>query len=179
LTWLLIGGVVLVAAGLVLLHEMGTLKLEGLTGGVSKTVESHEFGFYNREGDRVLLVDKDKFGYPNLILMDLKKNYRMGIKVWPEGGGTPGLVFYDPSGIRGYLRMNGDQASVLKLAGANQKGSISLSVSEEGDPTLIITDKAGKVMFAVPDGASEPKPPEPMRPGIMPGPSDPGRHASG
>jgi hypothetical protein len=172
LAWLLIGGVVLCAAGLVALHEMGMLKLEGLTGGVAKTVESREFGFYNQEGNRVLLVDKDKFGYPNLVLMDLKKQYRMGVKVWPEGGGTPGLVFYDPSGVRGHLRMDENEASVLKLTGEKQKGGISLSVSADGDPTVIVTDKTGKVIFAIPEGASNPKPPEPMKPGIMPGSSD-------
>ena len=134
------------------------LRLEWLTGGVLKTVESKEFGFYNRDGTRVFLMDKDKFGYPNLILMDLKKNYRMGVMVLPEGEGTPGLVFYDSSGLRGHLRMTGDQASVLKLTGAKEKGSILLSVSAEGDPRLIMTDKSGKVMFAVPEGASETKP---------------------
>lgn len=162
-----------------MLHEQGLLKLEALTSGVFKTVESKEFGFINREGTRVFLIDKDKFGYPNLILMDLKKNYRLGIKVWPEGEGTPGLVFYDSSGLRGHLRMTGDQASVLRLTGAKEKGSISLSVSADGDPRLIITDKSGKVLFAVPEGASEPRPPEPDRPGFSPGSVDPRRGPGG
>ena len=64
----------------------------------------------------MLLADCDKFGYPNLIFMDLKKNYRMGVKVWPEGG-SPGLVFYDGSGIRGNLRMDEKRGSVLNLRG--------------------------------------------------------------
>ena len=123
-------------------------------------------------------MDKDKFGYPNLVFMDLKKQYRMGVKVWPEGGGTPGLVFYDSTGIRGHLRMDENESSVLKLTGAKQKGEISLSVSADGDPKLIVTDKAGKVIFAVPEGATNPKPPEPMRPGIMPGSSDRSRAAA-
>jgi hypothetical protein len=179
LTWLILGGLVLGAAGLATLHETGLLNLEGLTGGVARTVESKEFGFYNQFGTRVFLVDKDKFGYPNLVLMDLNKSYRMGIKVWPDGGGTPGLVFYDGSGLRGHLRMDENQASVLKLTGAKQKGSITLSVSAEGDPTVIVTDRAGKVLFAVPEGASEPKPPEPMRPGIIPNSGDPRRGPGG
>lgn len=165
LAWFIIGGLVLGAAVLVLLHEMGLMKLEGLTGGVARTVESKEFGFYNQFDTRVLLLDKDKFGYPNLVFMDLKKNYRMGIKVWPDGGGTPGLVFYDDSGLRGHLRMDENQASLLKLTGGKQKGSITLSVSAEGEPKLIVTDKDGKVLFAVPEGATESKPPESMGPG--------------
>lgn len=169
---LLVGLAVLGGGALAVLHDQGSLRLEWLTGGVLKTVESKEFGFYNRDGTRVFLMDKDKFGYPNLILMDLKKNYRMGVKVWPEGEGTPGLVFYDSSGLRGHLRMTGDQASVLKLTGAKEKGSISLSVSAEGDPRLIMTDKSGKVMFAVPEGASEPKPPAPQRHGFGSGSND-------
>jgi hypothetical protein len=172
---LMVGLLALGGGALAILHDQGLLRLEGLTGGVFKTVESKEFGFYNREGTRVFLIDKDKFGYPNLVLMDLKKNYRMGIKVWPEGEGTPGLVFYDSSGLRGHLRMTGDQASVLKLTGAKEKGSISLSVTADGDPRLIMTDKSGKVMFAVPEGASEPKPPAPDRPGFSPGSIDPRR----
>jgi hypothetical protein len=179
LTWLIFGGLVLGSSGLVTLHETGLLKLDGLTGGVSRTVESKEFGFYNQFDTRVLLLDKDKFGYPNLVFMDLQKKYRMGIKVWPDGGGTPGLVFYDDSGLRGHLRMDEKKASVLKLTGARQKGSITLSVSEEGDPTVLVTDKTGKVLFAVPEGATEPKPPEPQRPGIMPGVRDPSRSPAG
>jgi hypothetical protein len=153
LTWLVVGGAVLGTAGLIALHEMGMLKLEGITGAVSKTVESREFGLYNRDGNRVMLCDYDKFGYPNLVFMDLQKHYRMGVKVWPEGGGTPGLVFYDDTGIRGNLRMDDDNGSVLNLMGANKKGKITLAVSKEGDPAVIVTDKSGKVIFEVPQGA--------------------------
>jgi hypothetical protein len=153
LTWLVIGGAVLCAAGLIALHEMGMLKLEGITGAVSKTVESREFGLYNRDGNRVMLCDYDKFGYPNLVFMDLEKHYRMGVKVWPEGGGTPGLVFYDSTGIRGNLRMDENNGSVLNLMGADKKGKITLAVSKDGDPTVVVTDKSGKVIFEVPQVA--------------------------
>ena len=175
LKWILAAVLVLGSAALFALHQMGIVKFDTGNSAPAKTVESHEFGFYNQEGTRVFVIEKDKFGYPNLILMDLKKGYRMGIMIFPDGGGTPGLAFYDSSGLRGHLRLNGDHASALKLTGANQKGSISLAVSADGSPSLIITDKSGKVLFAVPEGASEPKPPEPMRPGIMPGSIDP-RH---
>ena len=170
---------VLGSATLFMLHQMGIVNFSTANADPARTVEAHEFGFYNQEGTRVFLVDKDKFGYPNLILMDLKKRYRMAVKVWPEGDGTPGLVFYDESGIRGHLRMTENQDSVLKLNGARGKGSISLSVSSDGDPSLIMTDKSGKVMFSVPAGATEPKPPEPMRPGVMPGATSPRRGAGG
>jgi hypothetical protein len=73
--------------------------------------------------------------------------------VWPEGGGTPGLVFYDNTGIRGNLRMDDNNGSVLNLMGANKKGKITLAVSNDGDPTVVVTDKAGKVIFEVPQGA--------------------------
>jgi hypothetical protein len=178
LKWILAAVLVLGSTALFALHQMGIIKFEIGKSAPAKTVEAHEFGFYNQEGTRVFLIDKDKFGYPSLILMDLKKGYRMGVMIFPDGGGTPGLAFYDSSGLRGHLRMNADQASVLKLTGASEKGSISLSVSADGNPSLIMTDKTGKVMFAVPEGASEPKKPEPMRPGVMPGSNDP-RHGSG
>lgn len=177
---MLLAGLFLLGGGaLAVLYDQGKLRLEAITGGVLKTVEAKEFGFYNRQDERVFLIDKDKFGYPNLILMDLKKRYRMGILVFADGDGTPGLVFYDGSGLRGHLRMTGDQASVLKLTGAKQKGSILLSVSADGDPHLIITDKSGKVMFAVPEGATETKPKEAMRPGSIPGSTDSRRGPGG
>jgi hypothetical protein len=155
LVWLIFGGMVLAAAGLVILHESGLLRLDSFTGAVSKTVESKEFGLYNRDGNRVMLTDYDKFGYPNLVFMDLQKKYKMGVKVWPEGGGTPGLVFYDDTGIRGNLRMDENRGSVLNLLGSGKKGKISLAVSEDGDPSVVITDKQGKVIFEVPARTSE------------------------
>ncbi len=117
---------------------------------VSETVKSKEYGLVNRDGNRLLLVDNDKFGLPNAIFMDLKKNYRMGIKVWPEGGGTPGMVFYDQSGTRGQFRMVEDGSSVLSLMGEGGKGGISLSVAPDSTPSLKLTDKTGKVLFEAP-----------------------------
>jgi hypothetical protein len=154
LQWLISGVAILAAGAGFYLHEIGILRLKGLTREPDKTVESQEFGLYNRKGDRVMLTDYDKFGYPNLVFMDLEKHYKMGIKVWPEGGGTPGMVFYDDTGIRGNWRMDEKNATVLNLMGRGKTGRITLAVSADGEPSLSITDKQGKVLFEVPQGAS-------------------------
>jgi hypothetical protein len=158
LQWLIAGAVVLASGALFYLHEAGVLKIKSGSHDVEKTVESQEFGLYNRTGDRVVLGDYDKFGYPNLVFMDLKKNYRMGIKVWPEGGGTPGMVFYDDTGIRGNWRMDENNGTALNLMGRGQKGKISLGVTAEGDPSVTVTNKEGRVIFAVPEMAEQAKP---------------------
>jgi hypothetical protein len=155
LQWLLVGVSVLATGAMVVMHDAGLLSVRGLTSSVAKTLETKEFGLYNRDGNRVLLADYDKFGYPNLVFMNLQKHYKMGIKVWPEGGGTPGLVFYDGTGIRGNLRMDDDNASVLNLMGSDKKGKITLAVSKDGDPSLVVKDKEGKVIFEVPAGTSK------------------------
>jgi hypothetical protein len=156
LQWLIAGVAILGSGALFYLHEAGVLRIKGGTHEAEKTVESQEFGLYNRKGDRVLLTDYDKFGYPNLVFMDLKKNYRMGIKVWPEGGGTPGMVFYDDTGIRGNWRMDDDNGTILNLMGRGKKGRISLHVTAEGDPRVTVIDREGKVIFEVPPGAASP-----------------------
>jgi hypothetical protein len=121
-----------------------------LYGGLRKKVEANEFGMYSRQGPRVLIADDDKFGYPNLIFLDTHKNYRMAVKVWPEGDGTPGLVFYDSSGIRGNLRLEADGNSVLNLLGQGGKGGIALSVKPDGTPSLKMTGKDGELILELP-----------------------------
>jgi hypothetical protein len=138
------------AGGALGLYQAGLLPIQGLTPLVARRVEAKEFGFYNRFDTRVVLEADDKFGLPQLIFMDLKKRYRLGIKVWPEGDGTPGMVFYDQSGMRGHFRMDGDGAAVLNLVGEGQKGGIAMSVAADGTPSLKMTDKAGKVLFQMP-----------------------------
>jgi hypothetical protein len=128
----------------------GKVRVEGLSPAVAKSVETNEFGLYNRFGTRVVLGADDKFGLPQLIFMDLQKRYRLGIKVWPEGDGTPGIVFYDQSGMRGNFRMDEDHAAVLNLVGEGQKGGISMGVTADGSPSLKMTDKSGKLLFQVP-----------------------------
>jgi hypothetical protein len=135
------------AAGL---YQAGLIPIENLTPPMPRRVEAREFGYYNRFGTRVVLEADDKWGLPQLIFMDLKKNYRLGIKVWPEGDGTPGMVFYDKSGMRGNFRMEGDGSAVINLVGEHQKGGIALAVAPDGTPSLKMTDKAGKVLFQAP-----------------------------
>jgi hypothetical protein len=128
----------------------GKLLVEGFSPAVAKSVETNEFGLYNRFGTRVVLGADDKFGLPQLIFMDLQKRYRLGIKVWPEGDGTPGMVFYDQSGMRGNFRMDEGGAAVLNLVGEGQTGGIAMAVSADGSPSLKMTDKSGKLLFQVP-----------------------------
>lgn len=144
----------------VVLFQSGALALGEAGVAVSKTVNSKEYGLYNRDGKRVILVDYDKFGLPNLVFMDLDLNYKMGIKVWPEGGGTPGVVFYDGSGVRGNFRMEANGETVLNLLGEKRKGGIAMTVARDGMPSLKLTDNTGKVLFEAPasspnDGGGE------------------------
>ena len=152
--------VVLVIAGVVTARELGYVTIAGLGPSVSPRIEAKEYGLYNRKDLRVLLGTLDKWGLPNLIFMDLEKQYRMGLKVWPEGGGTPGMVFYDKSGIRGNFRIEEDGSTVLNLlsqgkpGGNGGKGAIRLSVSADGDPAIEMTDREGTVVGRLP---AEPK----------------------
>jgi hypothetical protein len=74
----------------------------------------------------------------------------MRLIVFPDGGGTAGLAFYDHTGWRGALRLDGDQNAVLNLRGEGQKGGISMAVAPDGTPSLKLTDKAGKVLWEAP-----------------------------
>ena len=134
-------------------YQANLLPIEGFAPPMPRRVEAKEFGFYNRHDTRVILEADDKWGLPQLIFMDLKKKYRLGIKVWPEGNGTPGMVFYDDSGMRGNFRMEEDGAAVLNLVGEGKKGGIALSVSHDGSPHLKMTDGTGKVVFEAPSAS--------------------------
>ncbi len=153
LQWSFLGLVILVAGTIGGLYAAGSLHIEGLSPPVVRRVEAKEIGFYNRFDTRVILEADDKWGLPQLIFMDLKKRYRLGIKVWPEGDGTPGMVFYDQGGMRGNFRIDEDGTAVLNLVGEGEKGrkgGIALAVTPNGTPTLKLTDKTGKVLFQAP-----------------------------
>jgi hypothetical protein len=128
----------------------GKLRVEGLSPAVARTVEANEFGFYNRAGTRVMFDADDKFGNPQIIFLDDKKRLRMRLKVWPDGGGSAGISFYDHTGWRGVFRMDGDMAAVLSLKGEGQKGGIDMTVAPDGTPSLKLTDKAGNVLWEAP-----------------------------
>jgi hypothetical protein len=146
---ILLGTASLVGAGYYLI-KTGQIRVEGLTSSVSAKVETKEFGLYNRAGERVLFGTLDKFGNPELIFLDTNKRDCMRVKVWPDYNGTPGLVFSDRRGLRGILRIDPEGASVLNLVGKDQKGSITLRVTEDGTPSFKMEDKSGKVIWQAP-----------------------------
>ena len=127
----------------------GKLRIEGLSP-PSKTVEAQEFGFYNRAGTRVMFDSDDKFGNPEIIFLDTKKKLRMRLLVFPDGGGTGGMALYDHTGWRAFFRMDGDMSSVLRLKGENQKGGIDMVVDRDGNPSVKLTDKSGKLLWQAP-----------------------------
>lgn len=153
LKWIFFGMILVIGVAVTLAVQSGIIRLDAFGGeSVSKTVNSQEYGLHNREGKRVVLSDYDKFGYPSLVLMDINLNYRMGLKVWPlpGGEGMPSLVFYDHSGLRGNFRMEEQGEIVVNLLGQKGKGGITMKVTEDGNPSMKFTDKAGKVLFEVP-----------------------------
>lgn len=127
----------------------GRLRIEGLSPEVADRVNAKDIGFYNQKDTRVIFFDDDKFFMPQIIFLDDKKRLRMRLKVAPDREGS-GLAVYDETGWRGFLRMEGDEASTLKLVGKKQKGGIEMSVATDGTPSLTMTDKDGKVLWQAP-----------------------------
>jgi hypothetical protein len=154
IVWLKVSVALLLIAALATITAItlpGIIVVFNSPGKVARRLEANELGVYSRDGQRVLLVDDDKFGYPNMIFLDKTKNYRMGLKVWPEGEGTPGMVLYDRSGTRANFRIEADGSSVLNLFGGGGKGGITLAVAPDGIPRLTMTDGAGKVLAEMPE----------------------------
>jgi hypothetical protein len=146
---LLFGAAILIGGGYYLITT-GRLQIEGLSSTVANRVEAKDFGFYNQKDTRVIFFDDDKFGMPQIIFLDAKKRLRMRLIVFPDGDGSGGLAFYDSTGWRGVLRMDGEETSVLKLVGKHQKGGIAMAVAPDGTPSLKMTDKDGKVLWQAP-----------------------------
>jgi hypothetical protein len=125
---------------------------------LASKVQSKGYDFINRNGKRVLLVEDDKFGYPDLIFLDNTLNYRMGITMAPDAdGGAPEIALYDSTGTRAQFRTGRENEAFVRLLGQHEKGGILMSVSRDGKPSLTLTDNTGKVLFHVPEGT---KPPE-------------------
>jgi hypothetical protein len=146
---LLFGAASLIGGGYYLITT-GKLQVEGLSSAVANRVETKDFGFYNQKDTRVIFFDDDKFGMPQIIFLDAKKRLRMRLKVFPDGDGSGGLAFYDSTGWRGLLRLDGEETSVLNLVGKGQKGGIAMAVAPDGTPSLKMTDKDGKVLWQAP-----------------------------
>jgi hypothetical protein len=117
---------------------------------VSKTINSQEFGLYNRDGKRVMFMDYDKFGEPNALFFDTTLNCKMAIKIVPAGGGTGEIALYDRTGTRALFHMDDNGRARLDLVGQKQKGGVSLTTDEDGNPRLRMTDKTGKVLLELP-----------------------------
>jgi len=149
---LLLSTTALVGGGYYLITT-GKLRIDGVSPDVAKKVETKDFGFYNRFGTRVMFEADNKFGQPQMVFFDANKRLRMRLMVFPDGDGTGGVVVYDNRSWRGVLRMDGDDNSVLNLVGKDMKGGISMMVRPDGTPSLKMTDKAGKVLFQVPEAS--------------------------
>ena len=146
---LLLGAAGLIGGGYYL-ATTGKLRIEGLSPALAARLETKDLGLYNEKDTRVVFFDDDKFGMPQFIFLDAKKRLRMRLKVFPDGEGSGGLAFYDDTGWRGVLRMEGDESSTLTLVGKKQKGGIALAVAPDGTPSLKMTDKDGKVLWQAP-----------------------------
>jgi hypothetical protein len=85
-----------------------------------------------------------------MTFLDDKKRLRMRVMVFPDGGGTGGVTFYDHTGWRGVFRLDGDMGSALRLKGEGQKGGVDMTVDRDGNPSLKLTDKSGKVLWEAP-----------------------------
>jgi hypothetical protein len=128
-----------------------------------KTLESKNFGLYNRHGQRVMFAQDDKWGYPNILFFDLKLDCKMGVFVYPEDGGSAGIAFYDKSGTRADFRMGENGEALVHLMGEKKRGGILMAVARDGTPSLTMTDKSGKVLFQAPTWVTAPPPPKEQR----------------
>jgi hypothetical protein len=128
----------------------GKLRVEGFSPPVASTVEAKEFGLYNRFGTRVVFDGDDRFGQPRVTFLDDQKRLQMRLMVLPDGGGTGAVAVYDHTGWRGMFRMEADKSSSLKLVGEGLKGGIAMTVDRDGQPSLKLTDKTGKVLWEAP-----------------------------
>jgi hypothetical protein len=148
---LLVATAALVGGGYYLVTG-GKLRIEGMSPEVADKVNTKDFGFFNKDGTRVMFDFADKFGQPQIILLDANKGLRAKLMVFPnpDGSGSGGLAFYDSRGWRGVFRLDADDNSVLNLVGKDQKGGIAMKVAPDGTPSLKMTDKTGKVLFQVP-----------------------------
>jgi len=124
---------------------------------INPKVGSKGFDFFNRNDKRVLLVEDDKFGYPDLIFLDLDLNYKMGITMTPDTEkGAPEIALYGKGGARAQYRLGKNGESLVRLLGEDKKGEILMQVTRDGVPSLTMKDVNGKVLFHAPEGSPIP-----------------------
>jgi len=152
LALLVIGGV---AAAILVRNGVIDLKRVLNLPAVMDTVESKEFGLYNRDGKRVMIGDYDKFGHPSLAFLDLDLNYRLAIWFYNDvKPGAPGIAFFDKTGTRALFRLGKEGDALFQLMGQEKKGGMVLKVAQDGTPSLTMTDASGKVLFQAPEGSA-------------------------
>lgn len=114
-----------------------------------KGIGSAEFSLRNAKNLQMSVLECDKFGAPNLVMMDLKQRYRVGLKVWDDDKAD--LTLYDAQGrLRGRFGVAGDGAVALVLSTEEGKENARLSVSSDGEPTLRLMNAQGNVVFQAP-----------------------------
>jgi len=114
-----------------------------------KGVSSGEFSLRDRNNRQMSVLECDKFGAPNLVMLDLKQRYRVGVKVWDDDRAD--LNFYDTLGrLRGRFGVGKDGEVALVLSAEEGKERAKLSVSADGQPNLRMMDAQGKVVFQAP-----------------------------
>jgi hypothetical protein len=111
-------------------------------------VSSSGFTLLNRQSQKTVILDNDKFGTPNMAFIDSKGNYRIDLKV--DDGAVAALNFYDARGRRGRFSVANDDEAVLEITGAEGKGGLAVRVGSDGSPRLKLTDATGKTLFEVP-----------------------------
>ncbi len=128
---------------------MGESSALGGLAATDKGVSSGEFSLRDRNNRQMSVLECDKFGAPNLVMMDLKQRYRMGLKVWDDDRAD--MNFYDTQGrLRGRFGVGKGGEVALILSAQEGKERVKLAVSADGRPSLLMTDADGKVVFQAP-----------------------------
>ncbi|MDX2038613.1 MAG: hypothetical protein SFX72_18340 [Isosphaeraceae bacterium] len=114
-----------------------------------KGIAGEEFSLKNRKGVQVSVLESDKFGAPNLVMVDLERRYRIGLKVWDDHHAD--LSLFDASGrLRARLGVDKDGQAALVFATEEGRDRIRLGIGADGKPSLQMRDEDGKILFQAP-----------------------------
>lgn len=114
-----------------------------------KGVGTQEFSLRNGDDVQMAVLECDKFGAPNLVMLDLKRRYRLGLKVWDDDRAD--LSLFDANGrLRGRFGVAGDGAVALSLSAEEGRDQVRLAIGSDGQPSLVMKDAEGKVVFQAP-----------------------------